>query len=77
MRYSYRVTITDSFPACPGVTIRHFASKKEALWYADNEMKAATELFNDGRANLSVKIDRVCNLTRAGTIWAAELGIEP
>jgi hypothetical protein len=77
MKYAYRVTITDSWPICPGeVIVRCFPTRKEAQWYADREIEAAKELFTDGRVNLTVKIERERALSLGGTIWAKELGIK-
>ena len=55
----YRVTITDTFPACPGKIVREFPTRKEAQWFAERELQAANELFTDGAKNLHVLIAHV------------------
>ena len=53
----YFAIVTDHWEECPGeTTFGPFATYKEAKWRAEHEVKAAAELFTDGRANLTVRI---------------------
>lgn len=53
----YFAIVKDNWEQCPGESVfGPFPTYKEAQWRAEHEVKAAAELFTDGRANLTFSI---------------------
>ncbi len=70
MRQVWKVTVLGGIIEKP--IVKFFGTKKEAGWYVEREQAAAAELMV---GLVSAKIEKARNLSMAGAVWAAELGI--
>jgi len=59
MQMKFYAVVQDNWIECPGETILGpYGTRKDAQFAAEREVNAAAELFPDGRANLSWKIEQ-------------------